>query len=51
VRTLDNLTKILLSITGIALAATLVVNASGTAKVIGAAGTAFTQSLTAAQKG
>jgi hypothetical protein len=51
VRTLDNLTKILLSITGIALAATLVVNANGTAKVIDSAGKAFSQSLTAAQRG
>lgn len=50
-RTLDNITKVLLSITGIALAATLVVNAAGTAKVVGSVGQAFSQSLTAAQKG
>lgn len=48
---MDNITKILLSITTVALVATLAVNAAGTAKVIGAAGTAFSQSLTAAQKG
>lgn len=48
---MDNITKILLSITGIALVATLVVNAAGTAKVIGATGSAFSQSLNAAQKG
>ena len=47
---MDNITKVLLSITGIALVATLVVNATGTAKVISAA-TAFSQSITAAQKG
>lgn len=48
---MDNITKVLLSITGIALAATLVVNATGTAKVISSTGTAFSQSITAAQKG
>jgi hypothetical protein len=49
--TLDNVTKIALSITTIALVATLVVNATGTAKVIQSAGSAFSTSLTAAQKG
>jgi len=44
-------TKVLLSITTVALVATLVVNATGTAKVIGATGSAFSQSLAAAQKG
>lgn len=48
---MDNITKVLLAITGVALAATLVVNGAGTAKVIGAAGTAFSQSLSAASKG
>jgi hypothetical protein len=47
----DNVTKVLLSITTIALVATLVVNANGTANVIKSAGGAFTNALTAAQKG
>lgn len=48
---MDNITKILLSITTVALAATLVVNGAGTAKVVSAAGSAFTNSLSAAEKG
>ena len=48
---MDNITKVLLSITTVALAATLVVNATGTAKVVSAAGGAFTNSLSAAEKG
>lgn len=48
---IDNVTKIALSITTIALVATLVVNANGTANVIKAAGSAFSTSITAAQKG
>lgn len=48
---MDNVTKIALGIVGVALVATLVVNAAGTAKVISSAGGAFSQSLTAAQKG
>lgn len=48
---MDNITKVLLSITSIALAATLVVNASGTAQVIQAASNGFSSSITAAQKG
>lgn len=48
---MDNITKIALSITTIALVATLVVNANGTANVIKSAGSAFSNSLTAAQKG
>jgi hypothetical protein len=47
----DNITKIALSITTIALVATLVVNGSGTAKVITAGGSAFSNSIRAAQKG
>ena len=50
-QTMDNITKILLSITTVALAATLVVNGAGTAKVIGAASSGFTNSLSAAEKG
>lgn len=48
---MDNVTKIALSITTIALVATLVVNANGTANVIKAGGGAFSNALTAAQKG
>lgn len=48
---MDNITKIVLSITTIALLATLVVNGPNTAKIIGATGTAFTSSLGAAEKG
>lgn len=48
---MDNITKVLLSITTVALVATLVVNGANTAKVIGAAGSAFTGSLSAAEKG
>lgn len=48
---MDNITKVLLSVTTVALVATLVVNGANTAKVIGAAGTAFTGSLSAAEKG
>jgi hypothetical protein len=48
---MNSATKIALSITTIALVAVLVVNASGTAKVIGASTGAFTNSLAAAEKG
>lgn len=48
---MDNITKVLLSVTTVALVATVVVNGANTAKVIGAAGTAFTGSLSAAEKG
>lgn len=48
---MDNITKVLLSITTVALVATVVVNAAGTANVVKAAGGAFISSLTAAQKG
>lgn len=48
---MDQITKVLLSITTVALVATLVVNGANTAKVIGAAGSAFTGSLSAAEKG
>lgn len=48
---MDNVTKIALAITTVALVATLVVNGANTAKVIGAAGGAFSNSLSAAQKG
>lgn len=48
---MDNITKVLLAITGVALVATLVVNGSNSAKVIAAAGSAFSGSLSAAEKG
>lgn len=48
---MDNVTKILLSITTVALAATLVVNATGTAKVVDSVFNGFSKSLSAAQKG
>lgn len=48
---MDNITKVLLSITTVALVATVVVNGAGSANVIKAAGGAFTNSLSAAQKG
>lgn len=48
---MDNITKVLLAVTGVALAATLVVNGTGTAKVITAAGSAYSNSLAAATKG
>ena len=48
---MDNITKIALSITTIALVATLVVNASGTAKVIQAGTSGFSNAISAAQKG
>jgi hypothetical protein len=40
-----------LAIVGVALAATLVVNGANTAKVVGAGGSAFSNSITAAEKG
>ena len=48
---MDNITKIALAITTVALVATLVVNGSNSAKVVSSVGTAFSNSLTAAEKG
>lgn len=48
---MDNITKVLLAVTTVALVATLVVNGKGTATVINAGFTGFSKSLTAAQKG
>jgi hypothetical protein len=48
---MDNITKILLSITSVALIATVVVNGPNSAKVISAASGGFTNSLSAAEKG
>jgi hypothetical protein len=47
----DNITKVLLAVVTVALVATVVVNGANSAKVVSAAGGAFTNSLTAAQKG
>ena len=48
---MGDITKVALAIVMVGLAATLVVNGAGTAKVITSAGGAFSNSLTAAQKG
>jgi hypothetical protein len=48
---MGDLTKVLLAITTIGLAATLVVNGPNTAKVVTSAGSAFGGSITAAEKG
>lgn len=48
---MDNITKVLLAITTIGLVATIVVNGAQSAQVVGSVGTAFSNSLTAAEKG
>lgn len=48
---MDSITKIALSITTIALVAVLVVNATGTAKVVGSASSAFNSGIGQAEKG
>jgi hypothetical protein len=48
---MDNITKVLLSVTTVALVATVVVNGANSAKVVSAAGGAFSNSLSAAEKG
>lgn len=48
---MDNITKVLLSITTVALVATVVVNGANSAKVVGSLGSAFSGSLKAAEKG
>ena len=48
---MDNITKVLLSITTVALVATVVVNGVNSAKVVDAAGSTFSNSLSAAEKG
>lgn len=48
---MDSITKVALAIVGVAMAATLVVNYKGTASVISSAGSAFSSSLAAAEKG
>lgn len=46
-----DITKVLLAITTVALVATVVVNGANSAKVIEAGGSAFSSSLSAAEKG
>lgn len=46
-----DITKVLLTITTVALVATVVVNGVNSAKVVSAAGGAFSNSLSAAEKG
>lgn len=48
---MDNVTKVLLGIVTVALVATVVVNGAQAAKVVAAGGTAFSNSLAAAEKG
>ena len=48
---MDDITKVLLAIVTVALVSVVVVNGTGTAKVVGAAGQAFTGGLSAAEKG
>ncbi len=48
---MDNVTKVLLSITTVALVATVVVNGVNSAKVVGALTGGFSNSLAAAEKG
>lgn len=48
---MDNVTKVLLSITAVAMVATVVVNGTNSAKVVSSLGGAFTGSLGAAEKG
>lgn len=48
---MDNVTRVLLSITTVALVATVVVNGVNSAKVVTAAGSAFSGGLSAAEKG
>ena len=48
---MDDITKVLLAITTVALVATLVVNGTNTAKVINAGGSAYSNAIAAAEKG
>jgi hypothetical protein len=48
---MDNITKILLGVVTVAVVATVLVNGSQAANVIKAGGSAFSGSLTAAEKG
>lgn len=48
---MDSITKVLLSITTVALVATVVVNGTNSAKVINSAGSAYSNAVSAAEKG
>jgi hypothetical protein len=48
---MDGITKVLLSITTVALVATLVVNGPNTAKVVNSAGDSYSNAVSAAEKG
>lgn len=48
---MDNITRVLLSITTVALVATVVVNGANSAKVVSSALGGFSSSLSAAEKG
>lgn len=48
---MDSITKVLLSITTVALVATVVVNGTNSAKVINAGGSAYSTAVSAAEKG
>jgi hypothetical protein len=48
---MDDITKVLLAITTVALVATVVVNGTQSAAVVSALGNAYSGSLTAAEKG
>lgn len=48
---MDDITKVLLAIVSLGLAATLVVNGANTSKVVTSTGSAFSNSITAAEKG
>lgn len=48
---MGDITKVALAIVGVALAATLVVNGSNTAKVVSSVSSGFSSSLSAAEKG
>ncbi len=48
---MDQITKVLLSITTVALVATVIVNGTNSAKVVSSLGSAFSGSLSTAEKG
>lgn len=48
---MDNITKVLLAVTSVALMSVIVVNGANSAKVVSALGSAYSGSLTAAEKG
>jgi hypothetical protein len=50
-KVMDDITKVLLAIVTVAMVSVVVVNGTGTANVVKAAGSAFTGGLSAAEKG